>query len=222
MWRRVVKPFSQKEIDLMATFADQAVIAIENVRLFTELEEKNRALTDANAQVTEALEQQTATSQILEVISQSPTDVQPVFDAIVGSAMRLCEAYDSSIWRREDDRLHLVAHQGPIPVESLPVVRGTVAGRTALDRRTVHLADLQAEADDFPESSLNAREWGFHAILSVPFIREGFGIGVIALRRTEAQRFTDRQVALLETFADQAVIAIENVRLFTELEARNR
>src|SRR5215510_8898155 len=110
----------------------------------------------------------------------------------------------------------------PITVESLPLIRGTVAGRTFLDSRTIHIDDLQREVEEYPESSENARRWGFHAILCVPLMREGVAIGVIGLRRTEPQLFTERQVALLQTFADQAVIAIENVRLFNSVEARTR
>jgi len=218
--RREVRPFSAAQIALVETFADQAVIAIENVRLFTQLAARNRDLT-------ETLEQQTATGEILRVISSSPTDVQPVLDTVATSAARLCESFDAAIWRRDGDRLLLVAHHGPIPVGrigefSLPLIRGTVAGRSAVDAQTVHVADAQAEGDDFPESSENARSMGFRTILSVPLMREGAAIGSIQVRRTETQLFTDRQVALLETFADQAVIAIENVRLFEQLEVRNR
>jgi GAF domain-containing protein len=225
--RTVRQPFTQRQIELLQTFADQAVIAIENVRLFTELQEKNQALTTAHAQVSEALDQQTATSEILRVISSSPTDVQPVFDAVAESAARLCDSFDVSIYRRDGDRLLLVAHHGPILVGrvgefSLPLVRGTAAGRTVLDGHTVHVTDMQAEADEFPESSENARRMGFRTILSVPLMREGVAIGVMTPRRTDARLFTDRQVALLQTFADQAVIAIENVRLFTELQTSNR
>jgi len=205
---------------------DQAVIAIENVRLFNELQEKNKALTTAHAQVTEALEQQTATSEILRVISSSPIDVQPVFDAVAESAARLCESFDSAIWGQEGDELRLVAHHGAIPQTGsesfLPLIPSTVGGRSVLDGRTVHIADVQTEGNEFSATSENARCQGYRTILSVPLIREGVATGAIILRRTEAQPFTERQVALLQTFADQAVIAIENVRLFKELQESNR
>src|SRR5215467_89441 len=215
--------FSTAEIALLQTFADQAVIAIENVRLFTELQEKNRALTQAHAKVTESLEQQTATSEILSIIARTPTDVQPVFDAIAASAARLCQAYDAAVFRLDGDSLRLVAHHGPIPsITVLAVVRGTVGGRAVLERQPVHVTDVQAEGEAFPEASAAARHLGFRTILAVPLLREGQAIGILQLRRTEGAAFTDQQVQLLQTFADQAVIAIENVRLFNELEARNR
>jgi GAF domain-containing protein len=130
----------------------------------------------------------------------------------------LCEAYDASIWCPDGDRLVLVAHYGPITqIESVPFVRGSVLGRSVLDKQTVHIADIQSLADEFPVTSEYARRLGFRTGLWVPLIREGVAIGVIALRRTEARLFTERQVALLRTFASQAVIAIENTRLLNEL-----
>jgi GAF domain-containing protein len=177
---------------------------------------------DFEKRLAEAVAQQTATAEILKVIGRVHNNVQPVFDAIAESAARLCESFDSAIWRQEGEQLRLVAHHGPIPATILPIVRGTIAGRAVLEARTLHFANAQSEGDEFPESSVNARREGWRSILSVPLMREGVATGAIVLRRTEARLFTERQVALLQTFADQAVIAIQNVRLFTELQARNR
>ena len=168
----------------------------------------------------EALEQQTATAEILRVISSSPTDVQPVFAAVLTSAARLCDAFDATIFQVDGNGLRLVAHEGPIP--STPVgafpLRGTAAGRAVLDRRAIHVPDLQAEVDEYPESSVLARSHGFRTVLNVPLLRGAEAIGSISIRRTEVRPFTDRQIELLKTFADQVVIAIENVRLFQELQ----
>ena len=211
--------FSEQQIKLLSTFADQALIAIENVRLFTELGARNQELTDS-------LTQQTATADILRVISSSPTDIQPVLDAVVESAARLCEAVDSQVFLLSGEQLRLVAHRGPISTGSaasyrVPIIRGTLNGRAILEARTIHVEDLQAESEEFPEGSRIARELGHRAVLTVPMLREGVPVGTIAVRRAEVRPFSERQIALLQTFADQAVIAIENVRLFTELGKRN-
>src|SRR5262249_29007779 len=218
--RRHPGGFTDDEIALLKPFADQAVIAIENVRLFTELEARNRDLT-------EALDQQTATSEILRVISSSPTDIHPVLDAVAASAARLCEAYDAEIYRVDGDTLRLAAHYGSAPSGSIgefkvPLIPGTVGGRSVLERRTIHVHDLQAAADEFPEGSAMARGLGPRTPLRIPLLREGTALGVIAVRRNEVRPFTDKQIALVRTFADQAVIAVENVRLFTELQEKNR
>src|SRR6516165_10870155 len=190
-----------------------------------QLDQQTRELAEAQKHLAETLEQQAATSEILRVIRSSPSNVT-VFDAVAESAARLCESFDSAVWRREGDRLILVAHYGAIPQTGsesfLPLVRGTVGGRSVLDGRTVHIADIQTEGDKFPNTSENARRQGYRTILSVPLMREGVAIGAIVLRRTEARLFSERQIALLQTFADQAVIAIENVRLFEKEQQRTR
>jgi len=149
-----------------------------------------------------------------------------VLDTVAENAARLCEAFDAFIYRRDGDRLRLVApsrpNTCPWPRRRVhpPLSRGFVSGRSVLEGRTVHVGDMHAELDDFPETA--ARRIGSRTVLGVPLLRAGVAIGTITLRRMEVRRFTDRQVALLQTFTDQAVIAIENARLFTELEARNR
>ena len=183
-----------------------------------QLDQRTRELAESQKHLSEALEQQTATNEILGIVARSPADVQSVLGAVCQSAARLCEAYDAAIWRPEGDQLLLVAHHGPITqVESIPLVRGSVVGRSVLDKQTVHIADIQSRVDEFPVTSEYARRLGFRTGLYVPLMREGVAIGAIALRRKEAQLFTERQVTLLQTFADQAVIAIENTRLLNEL-----
>jgi GAF domain-containing protein len=208
--RLEVRPFSEKQIKLLETFADQAVIAIENVRLFQEL--------------SEALEQQTATSEILGVIASSPTDIQPVLKTVAANAARLCEATDAQIRLVEGDGTRLVASFGNVPApEFSPTSPGRVGGRAILNRETVHVHDLvEASKTDFLDAREVVNRTGTRTILSTPMLREGTAIGVINIRRTEVRPFSERQIKLLETFAAQAVIAIENVRLFQELQARTR
>ena len=217
--RDKVEPFTEKQIELISTFADQAVIAIQNVRLFDEVQARNRELTGA-------LEQQTATSEILRVISSSPADLQPVFDVIVTNAVRLCGSLASCVWRFDGELIHLVA-QHNLPPSALEVYRRTyplppskdkLLGQALLDRRPVNIADVLTAY----RSSVAQRELGQRSVLAVPMLREGVAIGVIATSRNEPGLFPEKQVELLKTFADQAVIAIENVRLFDELQARTR
>jgi GAF domain-containing protein/anti-sigma regulatory factor (Ser/Thr protein kinase) len=222
--RDVVGPFSAQQIEVLQTFADQAVIAIENVRLFRELQEKNSALTQAHAQVTETLEQQTATSEILRVIAGSPTDLQPVLDALVESAGRLCEAADTFLLLVEGDQLRVAALHPFMEggVFSNPIHRGWVAGRSVMEGRTVHVEDLANAQSEFPLGSEIAARFGHRTALATPLVRQGVPIGALFLRRRQVRRFSDKEINLLQTFADQAVIAIENVRLFTELQEKNR
>jgi signal transduction histidine kinase/DNA-binding response OmpR family regulator/HPt (histidine-containing phosphotransfer) domain-containing protein len=196
-----------------------------HANLEQKVEARTRELAQANAGLTEALEQQTATAEILRVISSSPTDIQPVLDAVAQSAMRLCESYDAMILLKHGDGLRLAAHHGPIPIphwpaETTPISRGWVSGRAVLEQRPVHVPDLAASGDEFPLGQARALEAGHRSALAVPLLREDQATGAILIRRREVRPFTDKQIALLQTFADQAVIAIENVRLFTELEAR--
>jgi signal transduction histidine kinase len=205
--RSEVKPFSAREISLVQMFANQAVIAIENVRLFNETKE--------------ALDRQTATADILRVISSSPIDVQPVFDAIAESAARLCSAHDAQVLRVEGDTLRLVAACGATtmpPVRQL--TRGHMVGHAVIDGRTIHVRDRAQFLAEYPETT--AVRYGTQSAVAVPLLRDGVALGVIRVSRTEMLPFTDSQIALLQTFANQAVIAIENVRLFTELEEANR
>ena len=189
--RMEVRPFTPAQIKLLETFADQAVIAIENVRLFQEL--------------TEALEQQTATSEILGVIASSPTDIQPVLDTVAENAARLCEATDAQIRLVEDDGTRLVASFGTLPAPKFfpPTSLGSPTGRAILKRETIHIHDISTPEcqAEFPESSGFLESIGIRTVLATPLLREGVGIGAILIRRTEVRPFTDKQIKLLETFA---------------------
>jgi signal transduction histidine kinase len=221
--------FSPKDIELLQTFADQAVIAIENVRLFTELQAKNRALTEAHAQVTESLEQQTATAEILRTIARAQTDVQPVFDTIVRSAARLCHAPNAALFVTDGGMLYEPANFGSSP-EALDIARSryprplgtdSASGIAIVRRSVVQVPDT--EAPSAPElARQTGRVIGFRSLLAVPMLRQGEAVGAINVTRREPGPFSDGEVALLKTFADQAVIAIENVRLFKELQARTQ
>jgi len=217
--RRVeVQPFNDKQIELLKSFADQAVIAISNVRLFEEVQAKTHELT-------EALVYQTGSSNILKVIASSPTDVEPALKAIVESACEICDANDAAVFLRQGDDLVFSAHHGPVPVgwQKLPINRRWISGRVVIDKVALHIQDVPgSEADDFPEGRELMRRDGVRTILSVPLLRENEAIGTIVLRRIEAQLFNDKQIELLKSFADQAVIAISNVRLFEEVQAKTR
>jgi GAF domain-containing protein len=210
IYRQKVQPFTNKQIELVQNFAAQAVIAIENTRLLSELRE--------------SLQQQTATADVLKVISRSTFDLQTVLDTLTESAARLCEAYDSSIFLRQGESLRHRAHYGPIPQDlpDLPIGRGFVNGRAFVDRTPVHVHDLQTSAHEFPDGSKAALRLGYRTVLAVPLLREDEAIGTLQIRRTEVKPFTDKQMELVRTFAAQAVIAIENVRLFDEVQARTR
>jgi GAF domain-containing protein len=224
--RLEVRPFVNEQIKLLETFADQAVIAIENTRLFQELSDKSAKLESSNSELREALEQQTATGQILNVIASSPTDIQPVLDAIAENAARVCNANDASIRLAEGNMLRLAAHHGPIPffaASELPIDRDSVVGRALVERQLIHIEDLlSVVVTEFPRFHTFIHQEGTRTVLVAPLMREDVPIGTVLIRQTEVRPFTEKQIALLKTFADQAVIAIENVRLFKELQQRNR
>jgi signal transduction histidine kinase len=215
-------PFSDRHIALLQTFADQAVIAIENVRLFKELETRN-------ADLTEALDQQTATSEVLKVISRSAFDLQPVLESLVENAVRLCGADKGLIYRLDADLYRIAVSYGHSSefleiAKEYPIRqdRASATGRAVLERRAVHIHDILADPEYTWAKDHRADEEMHRTILAVPMLREGAVIGVIVIRRTQVLPFTDKQIDLVTTFADQAVIAIENVRLFKELEVANR
>jgi two-component system NtrC family sensor kinase len=215
--RAIVRPFTKQEIQLVTTFADQAVIAIENVRLFTELQASNRDLS-------EALQQQTATADVLKVISRSSFDLQAVLEIVVQNAVRLCDANKGFIYRQEGDSYRVAASYGHSPefleiVQRLPIHRdrGSATGRAALERRVVHIHDILTDPDYRWAEDHRGQEEMHRTIVAVPMLRQEDVIGVIVIRRTRVQPFTDKQIELLSTFAEQAAIAIENTRLLNEL-----
>jgi two-component system, NtrC family, sensor kinase len=213
--RRDVRPYTEKQIELVKTFADQAVIAIENVRLFDELRE--------------SLQQQTATADVLKVISSSPGELEPVFNAMLENAIRLCEASYGNMWLCEGEDFRTAARHGPLPPAFLEKWRsGTLFRlgpevplvRAAKSGQPVQVADLRADQaylDGDPLAVSGADEAGMRTLVAVPMLKENRPVGVIVIYRKEVRPFTDKQIELLQNFAAQAVIAIENTRLLSEL-----
>src|SRR5262245_25621789 len=218
--RTELRPFSEKQVDLLKTFADQAVIAIENARLFEAEQARTKELT-------QSLDYQMAISDVLSVISRSPNQLQPVLDTIVAIARRLCKAEHDAAYRLRDGKYVLAAPSDAHPSLKLYVAehpfapgRESLVGRTALEGKTIHLPDCLAD----PEFAFHdlQRMLKFRTMLGVPLLRNGMPIGVISLVRNAVQPFADREIGLVTTFADQAVIAIENTRLFEEVQTRTR
>jgi len=211
VYRQEVRPFTDKQIELLDNFAKQAVIAIENTRLLRELRE--------------SLQQQTATADVLKIISRSSVDLETVLDTLVDTVARLCRADQATMFRRRDDKYHLVAAHG-LSAEAKDFVlthpvtadRGTLSGRVTLERRAVHVPDVLED----PEYSYREGQkvLGYRTLLGIPLLREESLIGIFTINRTRVEPFTDKEIELATSFADQAVIAIENARLFNEVKAR--
>jgi GAF domain-containing protein len=219
LMRAVIQPFTAKQIELVSTFADQAAIAIENVRLFDVVQKRTQDLA-------ESLEQQTATSDVLEVISRSAFDLQPVFETVAESCVRLCGADRAFIFRFDGEFLRMVAaHNSSLDftewVRQNPIRPGRHSGsaRAALERRTIHIPDVLADSE-YTYGAKTAE--AIRTILGVPILKGDELLGVMMIYRLEVRPFTDKQIALVETFAEQAAIAIENVRLFDEIQDKSR
>ena len=223
-----VLPFTEKQIELVTTFADQAVIAIENTRLFEAEQARTAELQASSAELAQSLEYQTAISNVLDVISRSPNEVQPVLDTIVTTARRLCDAERAIIWRPEGEAFRAVAYDGLDPSriaqvkqQLMPTGRGSMAGRAVEECRAVHVQDVTADPSLSATHDFN-RAGNIHTALAVPLLLKGEPAGAITVSRTVVSPFNEKQIELLKTFADQAVIAIENTRLFEEVQARTR
>jgi signal transduction histidine kinase len=228
IYRHEVRPFTDSQIALVETFANQAVIAIENARLFEAEQTRSKELQTRSAELAESLEYQTAISEVLNVISRSPNELQPVLDAIVETAGGLCQADFACVYQlRKDGNYHFVAGSNVpeevleyLPKHPIALGRETVTGRAALERRTVTIPDVLADPDyNWSEGQKISK---IRSNLAVPLLRDGVTVGVITVVRRKVKPFTDRQIELVTTFADQAVIAINNVGLFEEVQARNR
>ena len=223
--RGTVRPFAEKQIELVTTFADQAVIAIENVRLFDEVQARTRELS-------EALEQQTATSEVLSVISSSPGELEPVFKAMLENATRLCDARYGTMWLRKGDAFRAASLHGPLPPEFIDLLRSgalfhpgpdTPTGRVVQTRQPVQVLDLRetrAYLDREPMPVAAVEVAGIRTMFSVPMLKEDQLVGTISIYRQEVRPFTNKQIELVQNFAAQAVIAIENARLLSELRQR--
>ena len=227
IYRQEVRPFGEKQTELVKNFASQVVIAIENARLLNELRQRTTDLTERTAELTEALEQQTATSEVLQVISGSPGDVEPVYSTMLEKAVRICDASFGNIYRWDGKALNLVATHNTPPAFAEARGRSTLRpgsnsliGRMLATKADVHIADVaatQAYEQRVPETVEAVELGGVRTILGVPMHLERELIGSFTLYRTEVSPFTDKQIALVTNFAAQAVIAIENARLLNEL-----